>query len=91
MLGENLQKARLSKNLTQEEVAKELYFSRQAISRWESNKTEPNLETLIALADYMIQIYWLLQKESNLKNEKNISIFLLALVCYFSTLSLGFG
>ncbi|WP_282668020.1 helix-turn-helix domain-containing protein [Lactococcus cremoris] len=63
MLGENLQKARLSKNLTQEEVAKELYFSRQAISRW----------------------------ESNLKNEKNISIFLLALVCYFSTLSLGFG
>lgn len=51
MLGENLQKARLSKNLTQEEVAKELYFSRQAISRWESNKTEPNLETLIALAE----------------------------------------
>ena len=29
----------------EEEVAKELYFSRQAISRWESNKTEPNFET----------------------------------------------
>jgi transcriptional regulator with XRE-family HTH domain len=51
MLGENLQKARLAQKLTQEEVAKELYFSRQAISRWESNKTEPNFETLIALAE----------------------------------------
>ena len=50
MLGENLQKARLAQNLTQEDVAKELYFSRQAISRWESEKTEPDIETLIALA-----------------------------------------
>lgn len=50
MLGENLQAARLAQNLTQEQVAKELYFSRQAISRWEAGKTEPNLETLIALA-----------------------------------------
>lgn len=49
MLGKNLQAARLAANLTQEEVAKELYFSRQAISRWESGKTEPNLETLISL------------------------------------------
>ena len=49
MLGENLQKARLAQKLTQEEVAKELYFSRQAISRWESNKTEPNFETLNSL------------------------------------------
>ena len=39
----------MAANLTQEEAAKELYFSRQAISRWESGKTEPNLETLISL------------------------------------------
>lgn len=38
MLGENLQAARLAQNLTQEQVAKELYFSRQAISRWKPAK-----------------------------------------------------
>lgn len=38
MLGENLQAARLAQNLTQEQVAKELYFSRQAISCWEVGK-----------------------------------------------------
>ena len=50
MLGENLQKARQAVELTQEEVAEKLYFTRQAISRWEAGKTEPNIETLIALA-----------------------------------------
>lgn len=76
MLGENLQKARLSKNLTQEEVAKELYFSRQAISRWESNKTEPNFETLIALADlYDSDLLAFSQGIEPQKRKKHINLF----------------
>ncbi len=76
MLGENLQKARLSKNLTQEEVAKELYFSRQAISRWESNKTEPNLETLIALADlYDSDLLAFAKGIEPQKRKKHINLF----------------
>ncbi len=76
MLGENLQKARLSKNLTQEEVAKELYFSRQAISRWESNKTEPNLETLIALAElYDSDLLAFAKGIEPQKRKKNINLF----------------
>ncbi len=76
MLGENLQKARLSKNLTQEEVAKELYFSRQAISRWESNKTEPNLETLIALAElYDSDLLAFAKGIEPQKRKKHINLF----------------
>ncbi len=76
MLGENLQKARLSKNLTQEEVAKELYFSRQAISRWESNKTEPNLETLIALAElYDSDLLAFAKRIEPQKRKKHINLF----------------
>lgn len=76
MLGENLQKARLSKNLTQEEVAKELYFSRQAISRRESNKTEPNLETLIALAElYDSDLLAFAKGIEPQKRKKHINLF----------------
>ncbi|BAL50010.1 MULTISPECIES: helix-turn-helix domain-containing protein [Lactococcus] len=76
MLGENLQKARLAQKLTQEEVAKELYFSRQAISRWESNKTEPNFETLIALAElYESDLSAFAQGIEPQKRKKHINLF----------------
>lgn len=33
-------------NLTQDEMAKKLFVSRQAISRWENGETIPNIDTL---------------------------------------------
>ncbi|RZI49424.1 helix-turn-helix domain-containing protein [Lactococcus kimchii] len=76
MLGENLQKARLAQNLTQEEVAKELYFSRQAISRWEAGKTEPNLETLISLAQiYDTDLTALTEGIQPQKRKKHLNLF----------------
>lgn len=44
--GEKLTAARKEKNLSQEELAKSLYVTRQAISRWENNSTQPSLEML---------------------------------------------
>lgn len=44
--GEKLTAARKEKNLSQEELAKRLYVTRQAISRWENNSTQPTLEML---------------------------------------------
>ncbi|MDM5145018.1 hypothetical protein ICE98_02130 [Lactococcus lactis] len=59
-----------------EEVAKELYFSRQAISRWESNKTEPNFETLIALAElYESDLSAFAQGIEPQKRKKHINLF----------------
>lgn len=48
-LGENLKKQRKEKNLSQEQLAEMLNVSRQAISKWESNKTYPDIENLILL------------------------------------------
>ena len=43
---EKLQELRKNKNLTQEELAKELYVSRTAISKWESGRGYPNIDSL---------------------------------------------
>ncbi|MGN0805492.1 MAG: helix-turn-helix domain-containing protein [Candidatus Coproplasma sp.] len=47
--GEKLTIARKEKNLSQEELAKKLYVTRQAISRWENDTAQPSLEMLSAL------------------------------------------
>lgn len=49
---EKLQELRKSKNLTQEELAEILYVSRTAISKWESGRGYPNLESLKAISKY---------------------------------------
>ena len=41
---EKLQQLRTGKNLTQEQLAEQLYVSRTAISKWESGKGYPNIE-----------------------------------------------
>lgn len=49
---EKLQMLRADKNMTQEELAKELYVSRTAISKWESGRGYPNIDSLKAIAEY---------------------------------------
>ena len=47
-----LQELRKAKGLTQEELAEALYISRTAVSKWESGRGYPNLESLKALAKF---------------------------------------
>lgn len=49
---EKLQELRKQKGLTQEEFAKSLYVSRTAISKWESGRGYPNIESLKAIAKF---------------------------------------
>ena len=49
---EKLQELRKNKGLTQEELAKELYVSRTAISKWESGRGYPGIELLKAIAKF---------------------------------------
>lgn len=43
---EKLQQLRKQQNLTQEQMAEQLYVSRTAISKWETGKGYPNIESL---------------------------------------------
>lgn len=52
MLGDNLKKLRLSKDLTQKQVADLLKINRVTYTQYEINRREPDNATLIRLADF---------------------------------------
>ena len=43
---EKLQELRKGKGLTQEELAQEIFVSRTAVSKWESGRGYPNIDSL---------------------------------------------
>lgn len=49
---EKLQKLRKSRNLTQEQLAEKLFVSRTAISKWESDRGYPNIDSLKAISKF---------------------------------------
>ena len=49
---EKLQMLRRQRGLTQEELAASLYVSRTAISKWESGRGYPSIDSLRAIADF---------------------------------------
>lgn len=50
-LGQNIKKKRQQMKLSQEYVAERLGVSRQAVSKWETNQSEPSMKNLIELAE----------------------------------------
>lgn len=49
---EKLQELRKQKGLTQEALAEAIFVSRTAVSKWESNRGYPNIESLKAIAKF---------------------------------------
>ncbi len=52
-VGKNIKNFREKKKVTQEEMAQALFMTRQAISNWENGKTEPDIDTLQKIADFL--------------------------------------
>lgn len=51
-LNEKLQELRIRKGITQEELAQALFVSRAAVSKWESGRGCPSVDSLKAIAAY---------------------------------------
>lgn len=49
-VSKNMKKIRLANKLTQEELAGQLFVTRQTVSNWETGKSQPDIDTLIAIA-----------------------------------------
>ena len=52
MFNEKLKKLRKNKNITQEELAQKIFVTRTAVSKWESGRGYPSLDTLKILAEF---------------------------------------
>ena len=51
-VSERIQELRKRRGISQEELANELGISRQAVSKWESGQSFPELDNIVALSDY---------------------------------------
>ena len=51
-IGKKLKELRISENLTQQQIAEILNISRVNYTRYETNASRPDYETLIAIADF---------------------------------------
>lgn len=51
-LADRIQQLRKSRGISQEELADRIGVSRQAVSKWESGQTSPDLEKIVLLSDY---------------------------------------
>ena len=51
-MADRIQYLRKAKGLSQEELADKVGVSRQAVSKWESEQSTPDLEKIIILSDF---------------------------------------
>ena len=51
VVSNSIKKLREEKGMTQDELAEKLNVTRQAVSNWETGKTQPDIETLTKLAE----------------------------------------
>ena len=47
-----IKRLRLEKNINQEQLAEQLHVTRQAVSNWETGKTQPDIDTLTSIAEF---------------------------------------
>ena len=76
MIGKKIFDLRKENGKTQKEIALYLKISQQANANYESNKREPDIDTLIKIADYFnVSVDYLLGKSENKKQpaDENIS------------------
>ncbi len=92
---EKIKELRKNKNITQDELAKRLYVSRTTISKWESGKGYPSIDTLKQLSEFFdVSIDDLLSNDEVLdiskknieKNKKQIINLMFSLLDIFSSL-----
>ncbi len=72
ILGVSQQKERIKRQLTQENLAQEFFVTRQLISKWENEKSYPDLDQVVKLSDYFqLPLDYLLKEDQAMVEELN--------------------
>lgn len=92
MIGQKIKNKRKELNLTQEYLAKELNISRQAVSKWEKEISEPSMENLVKLSEiFGVDIGYFKNEEDESKIGKIFWSFLYAIIGFSFYLIYYFG
>ncbi len=71
-IAKNIKRFRNAKKMTQEELALKINVTRQAVSNWENNKTQPDIETLTNISNALeIGIEELIYGKKYIKNDES--------------------
>ena len=87
-ISKNIKKLRGLNGMTQEELANKIHVTRQTVSSWETDRTQPDLEILLSLAEiFGVQVEELIYgKRKNTAEEKEKLLFGNTLVTVLSIL-----
>ena len=90
MLKDNLKILRKNKGLSQEELADKVGVSRQAVSKWESEQSTPDLEKVIAMSElFEVTTDYILKgiEPVSTTNRKTVKTLYLGFVLIFATIA----
>ena len=86
---EKLKKIRKKNNLTQEDLARQLYVTRTAISKWENDKGYPSIDSLKLISQKFNVSIDSLMSEEDVENQRLIELkrarifYYIAITCFF--------
>ena len=64
LIAQNIKALREANNLSQKELASMLHVTRQAVTRWENGQTEPDLDTVIHIAElFGVSLQYLITRQ----------------------------
>lgn len=93
-VAKTIKRLRVQNNMTQEALAVQLNVTRQTVSGWENNRTQPDIETLMRIADvFSVEIEELIYGQSRSQREKKTDPQKLIIVIFavIGSLLLGCG
>ena len=86
--GEKLRKLRDEKGMTQEDLANQLYVSRTAVSKWETNKGYPSIDTIVSIQGvFGVSLDYLIGEEDvdeglEMRRRRSKRFYWLAIGCF---------
>lgn len=82
-IADRIQNLRKIKGITQEELADEIGISRQAVSKWESEQSTPDLDKIIAMSEYFDVTTDYILKGIEIQKQTFSIIYIITLVLSF--------
>lgn len=71
-IGKIIKEERTKRGLTQEDLAKELFITRQLVSKWENGKSYPDLDQVVKLSDWFeLPLDYLLKEDTKMLHDLN--------------------